>query len=46
MAKAPPTLQTLDTNDGGAHYHGKSHKPCYAPHKHALQAGLYKSDAP
>ena len=45
-SKAPPTLQTLDTNDGGAHYHGKSHKPCYAPHKHALQAGLYKSDAP
>ena len=46
IAKAPQTLHTLDTNDGGAHYHKGSTKPCFQRHCHALKAGLYKNEAP
>ena len=36
---------TLEAAEGGAHYHKKSIKACFAPHKNALSAGLYKAEA-
>ena len=39
------TIATLEACEGGAHFHKKSKHACFAPHKNALEAGLYKAEA-